>query len=462
MARPKTEPPGQAAAGPRWPGSVAGKPVVAIVGRPNVGKSTLFNRLVGRRRAIVEDVAGTTRDRLYGEAQLGKLSFTVIDTGGLEPAAAEGYPALIRLQVEVAMAEADAILFLVDAGTGLTGQDEEIAQRLRESGVEKPVLLLANKSDNEARREATAEFHRLALGEPIAVSAYHDVGLADVGERLEEVLPPAEEEAEVESLRLAIVGRPNVGKSALVNAILGRERVLVSEQPGTTRDAVDTAFEYGGQELVLIDTAGIRRRGKVGRGVEKYSVLRAQEALSRADIGLLVLDASEGVAAQDLHIAGYVADAHKGLIVVANKWDLVEDTEENREAFAEEALSRLKFAPWAPLAFVSAKTGLNVEGLLDLVLEMGESRWKRVGTAELNAVVQKAVAAHRPSGKGKRMPRIKYVTQAGVNPPTFVFFVNDASLLHFSYRRYLENALRKAFGFEGTAVRLAFRSRGEE
>jgi GTP-binding protein len=411
----------------------------------------------------VEDIAGTTRDRLYGEVQLGRLSFAVIDTGGLVPAADEGYPALIRLQVETAMAEAEVILFLVDAVSGCTPADEEIAQLLRQT--DKPVLLVANKADNDRRREAAAEFYELALGDPILVSAYHAIGVGDLRERLEELLPPegpVGPEAPTEALRLAIVGRPNVGKSALVNAILGQERVLVSEEPGTTRDAVDTPFEYGGQELVLIDTAGIRRRGKVTRGIEKYSVMRAQEALARADIGLLVVDASEGLTAQDLHIAGYIADAHKGLIVVANKWDLVEDTEESRERFASRELRRLRFAPWAPLAFVSAKTGLNIDGLLDLALEVRETRRQRVPTSELNTVVQKAVAEHRPASKGPRALRILYVTQAEVNPPTFVFFVSDASLLHFSYKRYMEKAVRKAFGFEGTAIRLIFRSRDRD
>ena len=439
-------------------GSITGRPAVAIVGRPNVGKSTLFNRLIGGRRAIVSEVAGTTRDRLYGEARMGRLSFAVIDTGGLVPSADEGYPALIRLQVETAVTEADVILFLVDAASGVTSLDEEIAQLLRRT--DKAVLLLANKADNDARREAAAEFYSLALGDPIPVSAYHGIGLGDLRERLDDLLPPAEAEAPTEALGLAIVGRPNVGKSALVNAILGQERVLVSAEPGTTRDAVDTSLEYQGKRLLLIDTAGIRRRGRITRGVEKYSVLRAEQALTRADIGLLVLEAPEGVAAQDLHIAGYVANAHKGLIMVANKWDLLDDTEENREEFARRALRRLRFAPWAPLAFVSAKTGLNIDGLLDLALEVGDSRFLRVPTGELNTVMQKAVAEHRPPSKGRRTLRILYVTQAEANPPTFVFFVSDASLLHFSYRRYLENALRRAFGFEGTAIRLTFRSRG--
>jgi len=450
----------RARARPSPAGDITGKPVVAIVGRPNVGKSTLFNRLIGGRHAIVEDIAGTTRDRLYGEVQLGRLSFAIIDTGGLVPAADEGYPALIRLQVETAMAEAEVILFLVDVVSGCTPADMEIAQLLRQT--DKPVLLVANKADNDRRREAAAEFYELAMGEPILVSAYHAIGVGDLRERLEELLPPMEPEAPTETLRLAIVGRPNVGKSALVNAILGQERVLVSEEPGTTRDAVDTPFEYEGQELVLIDTAGIRRRGKVTRGIEKYSVMRAQEALERADIGLLVVDASEGLTAQDLHIAGYITDAHKGLIVVANKWDLVEDTEESRERFASRELRRFRFAPWAPLAFVSAKTGLNIDGLLDLALEVRETRGQRVPTPKLNTVVQKAVAEHRPPSKGQRALRILYVTQAEVNPPTFVFFVSDASLLHFSYKRYMEKAVRKAFGFEGTAIRLIFRSKGSD
>ncbi len=439
-------------------GSVTDRPVVAIVGRPNVGKSTLFNRLIGGRRAIVSDVSGTTRDRLYGDVQMGRLSFTVIDTGGLVPGADEGYPALIRLQVEMAMTEADVILFLVDSVSGVTPLDKEIAVLLRRT--DKTVLLLANKADNDARREAAADFYSLAIGDPIPLSAYHSIGLGDLRDRLEELLPPAEAEARAEALGLAIVGRPNVGKSALVNAILGQERVLVSAEPGTTRDAVDTRLEYEGTHLLLIDTAGIRRRGRIARGIEKYSVLRAEQALTRADIGLLVLDAPDGVAAQDLHIAGYVADAHKGLIVVANKWDLMDDTKESREEFARKALRRLRFAPWAPLAFVSAKTGLNVDGLLELALEVSDSRFQRVPTGELNAAVQKAIAEHRPPSKGRRLLRILYVTQAETNPPTFVFFVSDASLLHFSYRRYLEKALRRTFGFEGTAIRLTFRSRG--
>ncbi|MDO8615433.1 MAG: ribosome biogenesis GTPase Der [Dehalococcoidia bacterium] len=443
------------------------RPVAAIVGRPNVGKSTLFNRLVGARQAIVEDIPGTTRDRLYGEAEWRDRAFVIIDTGGLVPRAEEGYSALIREQVETAMVEADVILFLVDVTAGVTAMDSEIAEILRRtlrpgSGqAPKPVVLVANKADNPRRGEAAVEFYELGLGDPFPVSAHHDAGVRELKDRLIELLPPAGGEAAAGQLRLAVVGRPNVGKSALVNAVLGQERVIVSEQSGTTRDAVDTPFVYKDLPLVLIDTAGIRRPGKVERGIEKYSVMRAREAIERCDIAVLVLDATEKLAAQDLHIAGHVADASKGMIVALNKWDVVEDTEENREEYARKVLRRLKFTPWAPLAFVSAKTGLNVGGLLDLALEIGETRSLRIPTSEVNAALREAVAAHPPPSPGRRAVRIKYATQAEIRPPTFVFFANDASLIHFSYRRYLENHFRRRFGFEGTAIKLEFRSRRE-
>jgi GTP-binding protein len=451
VARPKEA----ARAGPQ----VSKRPVVAIVGRPNVGKSTVFNRLVGARRAIVEDIPGTTRDRLYGESDYKDRSFTVVDTGGLEPDASEGYSALIREQVEAALAEADVLLFIVDTTAGVTRTDSEIAEVLRRA--QRPVVLLANKVDNEARGESAVEFFELALGEPMLISAYHGLGLREVLERVSDLLPESAAEAPVDELRLAVVGRPNVGKSALVNAILGQDRVIVSEEAGTTRDAVDTPFLYRDQPLVLIDTAGIRRRGRVERGVEKYSVMRARQAIERCDVAVLVIDASEKLAAQDLHVAGYVADAVKGMIVAVNKWDLMEDSEENREAFARKVLRRLRFTPWAPLAFVSAKTGLNIDGLLELATEIGETRSQRIPTAQVNAALREAVAANPPSSPGKRPLRIKYATQADVRPPTFVFFANDASLIHFSYRRYLENVLRRRFGFEGTAIKLEFRSRSE-
>ncbi|HET9476620.1 MAG TPA: ribosome biogenesis GTPase Der, partial [Dehalococcoidia bacterium] len=450
---PKSKP--GATAAPAAPGRQR-KPVVAIVGRPNVGKSTLFNRLVGARQAIVEDIAGTTRDRLYGDAEWKEQAFTVVDTGGLEPKAEEGYSALIREQVEMALAEADAVLFVVDAVSGLTPVDAEIGEMLRRG--ERPVLLVANKADNEARQTAALEFYEMGLGDPMPVSAYHGLGVREVQDRLIQILPTAAAGTAVKQLRLAIVGRPNVGKSSIVNAILGQDRVIVSDVPGTTRDVVDTPFVYKDHEMVLVDTAGIRRPGKVERGVEKYSVMRAREAIQRCDVAVLVVDASEKLAAQDMHIAGYVAEAYKGLVIAVNKWDLAEDTDDNRMVFAKRILGRLKFTPWAPLAFLSAKTGLNVEGLLDLALEVEESRSTRIPTSEVNVVLREAVAAHPPPSPSKRPIRIKFATQAEVNPPTFIFFTNDASLLHFSYRRYLENALRRRFGFEGTAIKLVFRS----
>ena len=435
------------------------KPVVAIVGRPNVGKSTLFNRLVGSRTAIVEDIPGTTRDRLYGDAEWKEHAYSVIDTGGLEPDATEGYSALIRDQVAVAMAEADAILFVVDATTGVTAIDEEIAELLRRT--EKPVLILANKGDNEARQELAVEFYELGLGEPMAISAHHDLGVREVQDRLLELLPQAHLEPETQVLRMAVVGRPNVGKSALINAILGEERVIVSAMAGTTRDAVDTPFQYGERKMILIDTAGLRRPGRIERGIEKYSVMRAEAAIERSEVVVLVLDGTEKVAHQDQHIAGEVAKAYKGLVIAVNKWDLVDDTEEYRDTIAHRVLTRLRFTPWAPLAFISAKTALNIEGLLDLVAEVNEARSLRIPTAEVNAALREAVAAHPPPSAGRKPLRLKYATQAEIRPPTFVVFCNEAKLVHFSYRRYLENHFRRRWGFEGTAIKIEFRSRPE-
>jgi len=435
------------------------RPLVAIVGRPNVGKSTLFNRLLGGRKALVEDIPGTTRDRLYADLEWEGRPFTLVDTGGLDPTSDEPLAALVRRQVEIALAEADVVLLVVDAAQGPTATDLEIAEMLRRAGP--PVLLVANKADNDRRRQAALQFYELGLGEPIAISAYHDLGLGELRRALAPLLPPAEAVAAAPpELALAIVGRPNVGKSLLLNAILGQERAVVSETPGTTRDAIDTPLEYAGRRLLLIDTAGIRRRGRIAPGLERHSVQRAQQAIRRCDVALLVIDASEGVTAQDTHIAGMVLEECKGLVIVANKWDLMPDSEESRQRFAAEALERLKFVSWAPLAFVSAKTGLNLPGLLELALEVGEKRSQRVPTARLNAVVREAVARHPPP-VGRRQFKLYYVTQAEVRPPTFVFFANDPNLLHFSYRRYLENAIRRHFDFEGTALRLVFRGRGE-
>lgn len=437
------------------------KPLVAIVGRPNVGKSALFNRLIGFRKALVEDIPGTTRDRLYADVEWGEQTFALVDTGGLEPTGDEGYAPLVRRQVELALAEADVIVFVVDGRDGITSTDLEIADLLRRG--RKPVILAANKADNEERREAAVQFYELALGDPIPVSAFHGLGLAELMDQLVALLPGAMAvPMAIGALRLAIVGRPNVGKSMLLNAILGQERVIVSEEPGTTRDAIDTPFHYQDQELVLIDTAGIRRRGRIQGGLEKHSVLRAQDAIDRGDVALLVTDARDGITAQDTHIAGYVAEAAKGLVVAINKWDLMPADDETGKAFAKAAQARLRFAPWAPLCFVSAKEGTGIEGLLRTALAAGAARERRVPTAELNVAMRKAVAAHSPPSVQGRRLKLLYVTQAQTRPPTFVFFVNNASLLHFSYRRYLENCIRRTFGFQGTALKLIFRSRVEE
>jgi len=441
------------------PAQAAAAPVVAIAGRPNVGKSALFNRMVRGRVALVEDIPGTTRDRLYGNVEWQGRLFRLVDTGGLDLEARTPLSAQVRQQVQAAVDEAQVILFVVDAREGVTAGDLEIADVLRRTA--KPVLMLANKAESKARQEGAVEFYELGLGEPLPVSALHGTGVADVMDLLIDILPTATAEKEAEALRIAIVGRPNVGKSMLLNAVLGEERVIVSEVPGTTRDSIDTPFEYGEQRLILVDTAGIRRRGHVERGLEKHAVLRAQRAVERADVALLVLEAPEGVTAQDAHIAGYVAEAFCGLVLVANKWDLVGGDGSNRQEFERLARQRLRFAVWAPLCFVSAKERTGLPALLEQTLRAGQDRRRRIPTAELNSLVERATAEKPPPTSGSRRLKPFYVTQAEAAPPTFVFFVNDASLVHFSYRRYLEKVLRKAYGFQGSPLRLVFRSRRE-
>jgi len=463
------------------------KPLVAIVGRPNVGKSTFFNRMIGDRRAIVEDMPGTTRDRIYGDTDWNGRTFTLIDTGGLEfgdiPAGQVGLTGQpgdlmdhVQEQAELAIEEADVIVLLVDARSGITAADEEVAELLRRSN--KPVILAANKADNAARRLDAVEFYSLGLGEPIPISALQGVGTGDLLDRIVEELPPEDEEEaseeEDETPRIAIIGRPNVGKSSLLNAILGTQRSIVSAVPGTTRDSIDTDFEFKGQKIRLIDTAGIRRRGHIGPGIEKFSVLRSLRALERADVALLLIDASEGLTAQDTHIAGEIHAQTKGVIVVVNKWDLAQEqrraereghylspdeeirsAEEYRRYLAE----GLKFIPYAPIIFASAKTGYHVQSILETALNITQMRFLRVPTAKLNEVVQEAVRRHNPTVVRNKVLKIYYATQVRVNPPTFVFFVNDTEAVHFSYERYLENRLREAFSFKGTAIKLQFRQR---
>ena len=438
-------------------------PLVAIVGRPNVGKSELFNRLTRSRRALVERLAGTTRDRQYGWCRWGGRRFRVVDTGGLEgPDDVPGAPFAdpIREQADLALDEADLLLFVVDAAAGLTSSDEALADQLRRS--EREVLVVANKAD---RREASSnvhELHALGLGDPILISAYHGRGtgelLDDVIERLPE--PADSEESErAEPIRIAIVGRPNVGKSSLANAILGEERTIVSDIPGTTRDAIDSPFAFEGHDMVLVDTAGIRRRGKIDRGVERHSVQQAERAIARADVVFLLIEPSEPTVAQDMHIASRIVEFGKGMVLVVNKWDLAAPGTE-RGAYARGIDSRYRFAPWAPVHFTSALTGQGIPDLLQLAVHVDEVRRRRVQTSEINRLLQRAFVQHPPRSVGRRRLKLLYVTQAEVQPPTFVFFVNDPELLHFSYRRYLENRIRDAFGFEGAAIRLRFRARG--
>ncbi len=464
------------------------KPLVAIVGRPNVGKSTFFNRMIGERVAIVEDRPGTTRDRIYGDTDWNGRDFTLIDTGGLElgtdipvgQVGLDGQPGdimkRVQAQAQLAIEEADVIVFMVDTRTGITAADEEVAEMLRRTN--KPVILAANKADNAARRLDAVEFYTLGLGEPITISSIQGTGTGDLLDVIVDALPPEEERPEEEEdedvVRVAIVGRPNVGKSSLLNAILGFQRSIVSDVPGTTRDAIDTEMEFEGKKVILVDTAGIRRRGRVGPGVEKYGVLRASRAIDRCDVALLLVDASEGLAAQDTHIAGEIQDKSKGVVVVVNKWDLaqaqrraaregdipkpneeIESAERYRKIIAE----GLKFIPYAPIVFASAKTGYHVQSLLETVLGIADMRFLRISTSRLNEAVQDAVRRHNPTVNRGKVLKIYYATQAQVNPPTFVFFVNDPQALHFSYERYLENQLRAAFGFKGTGIRMYFRAR---
>ena len=435
------------------------KPIVAIVGRPNVGKSTLFNRLVGKRLAIIEDEPGTTRDRLYADIDWKGSNLTLIDTGGLVPVPPSELAQRVKEQVEVAIEEADAIIFLVDVLDGVTHMDKGIAELLRRC--DKPVMLAANKADNEQRSLDALQFYELALGDPLPISSYHDIGVAEFLDRVVESLPYFPPEEEPEMMKVAIVGRPNVGKSMLLNAILGKERAIVTETPGTTRDAIDTIFEHNSERMLLIDTAGIRRRGRVEGGIERYSVARALRAISRADVALLITEATEPVTAQDAHIAGYIQQACKGIVLVVNKWDLVEEMADHRQ-YTREIRQRLKFMPYVPILYISAKFGQGIDGVLNGAREIFEETKKRVPTALLNSVVRDAVAAHAPPSRAGKKLKILYVTQAEVSPPTFVFSVNDPALLHFSYQRYLENALRRSFGFQGTPLRLIFKRRGRE
>jgi GTP-binding protein len=462
-------------------------PIVALVGRPNVGKSTLFNRIAGQRIAVVDERPGTTRDRLHAQAEWNGVAFTVVDTGGIEvlPESVSAgkrpgpervltqdsapYIPLLRAQAEQAIADADAVIFLTDAASGLTAADEEVADILRRARC--PVFVAANKADNERLRQDALEFYALGLGEIYPVSALHGIGVADLLDDMVEALPPAEAETQDEAnqdsrIKLAIVGRPNVGKSSLLNKLLGEERAIVSPIAGTTRDAIDTYLEWEGTPITLIDTAGIRRRGKIEQGVERYSVLRALKAIQRADVALLVIDGVDGVTAQDAHVASFILDEWASVVVLVNKWDAVEkDTADRRRSdpmaeYTKWVREALKFLDYVPVLYISALTGKRVDKVIPEALAVWQARFQRVPTGELNRLVQDALARHAPPSKrGKRL-KVYYASQPGVDPPTFVFHVNDTELVHFGYERYLENRLREAYTFTGTPLKLIFKPRG--
>ncbi|MFQ5420974.1 MAG: ribosome biogenesis GTPase Der [Anaerolineae bacterium] len=447
------------------------KALVALVGRPNVGKSTLFNRIVGRRMAVVSDVAGTTRDRLYAEAEWNGMAFALVDTGGIELTSgwhteplsedSERFLPMIRQQASVAIQDADVVVQVVDGRIGITAADREVADILRQS--KKPILIAANKLESSKMQDGSYEFYELALGPVFPISALHGSGSGDLLDAIVDAIPQtAAADDEDDSIKIAILGRPNAGKSTLLNKLIGAERAIVSPIAGTTRDAIDTKLKYHGQEFTLIDTAGIRRRGKIDPGVEKYSVLRAIKALSRADVALLLVDAAEGVTAQDAHIAGMLGSESAGVVVLVNKWDDVEKDTHTMPQYEAEVRNTLNFLPFAPVLFISAKTGQRVNKVLPLALTVNEARYQRVATSALNKLMRDATAAHPPPSKGGVHVKFFYATQPSVAPPTFVFFVNKPAWVHFSYQRYLKNQIREAFDFTGAPIKLIFRPRSED
>ncbi|HWQ83108.1 MAG TPA: ribosome biogenesis GTPase Der [Anaerolineales bacterium] len=455
------------------------KPIVALVGRPNVGKSTLFNRLAEERLAVVDDTPGTTRDRLVAEAEWTGIVFNIVDTGGIDPEDYSGknrqplsvgsadFIQQIRQQAEIAIQEADAVLFLTDADSGMTPADREVAQILRRYQTEKdgqlwpPIFLVVNKADSEARRLQALQFYELGVDEIYPISALHGTGTGDLLDALVASFPSQEEEIEDETVKISIVGKPNVGKSSLLNYLLGEERVIVSPIAGTTRDAIDTSLEYEGIKITLIDTAGIRRRGKVEPGVEKYSVLRAMQAIERSDVSLLMIDATSGITAQDTHIAGYILESWKSTVVVVNKWDaIVKDTHTMNEHTAQ-VRQQLNFMDYVPILFISALTGQRVEQVLPMALRVQEQRLLRITTSSLNQIIQRAQDTHPAPSHAGRQLKIYYGTQVRSDPPTFLLYVNDPHLSHFSYMRYLENRIRETHPYLGTPIRIVMRPRRE-
>lgn len=450
------------------------KPVVALLGRPNVGKSTLFNRLAGEPLAIVDDIPGTTRDRLFAQAEWNGIPFDLIDTGGIDPTGggktplslgSADYIRQIRLQAELAIEEADVVLFMTDAATGVTPADKEIAQILRskqrkEGGkLYPPVILVVNKVDNEYLRQQVAQFYELGMGEPYPISALHGTETGDLLDTLVSSFAPQSEAPEDAAVKIAIVGKPNVGKSSLLNRLAGEERAIVSPIAGTTRDAIDTRIEYNDMPILLIDTAGIRRRGKIAQGVEKYSVIRSMRAIERADVTLLLVDAVEGITAQDAHIAGFILEAWKSAVVVVNKWDAIAKDTHTMTQYTERIRQELNFMSYVPVLFISAKTGQRVEQVLPMALRVQEERLIRLSTSQLNRILHNAQDKHAPTSRTGRSLRVYYGTQVRNHPPTFLVYVNDPQLAHFTYLRFLENEIRKEYPFIGTPIRIVLKPR---
>ncbi|EKN67365.1 ribosome biogenesis GTPase Der [Schinkia azotoformans] len=433
------------------------KPVVAIVGRPNVGKSTIFNRIVGERISIVEDVPGVTRDRIYSSGEWLNVTFNIIDTGGIE-VGDEPLLVQMRQQAEIAIEEADVIVFMVNGREGITAADEEVAKLLFRS--QKPIVLAVNKIDNHEMKDQIYEFYSLGFGEPFPISGSHGLGLGDLLDEVVKNFPKSSDEEYDDSvIQFCLIGRPNVGKSSLVNAILGEDRVIVSDIEGTTRDAIDTKLTREGQEYVIIDTAGMRKRGKVYENLEKYSVLRALKAIERSDVVLVVIDGEKGIIEQDKKIAGYAHEAGRAVVIVVNKWDAVEKDEKTMKEFEQNIRDHFLFLDYAPIVFLSAKTKKRIHTLLPMINLASDSHNMRVQTNILNDVIMDAVAMNpTPTDRGTRL-KIYYATQVAVKPPTFVIFVNDPELLHFSYARFLENRIREAFEFTGTPIKIIARAR---
>ncbi|MEB6197323.1 ribosome biogenesis GTPase Der [Mammaliicoccus sciuri] len=433
------------------------KPIIAIVGKPNVGKSTIFNRIIGERVSIVEDTPGITRDRIYSSGEWLTHDFNLIDTGGID-LGDEPFQQQIRAQAEVAIDEADVIIFMVNGREGVTQADEMVAKILYKSN--KPVVLAVNKIDNPEMRSEIYDFYSLGFGEPFPISGSHGLGLGDLLDEAAKHFPEDDEpDYDDETIRLSLIGRPNVGKSSLINAILGEERVIVSPIAGTTRDAIDTIYSYDDQEYVLIDTAGMRKKGKVYESTEKYSVLRALKAIERSNVVLVVIDAEEGIIEQDKKVAGYAHEAGKAIVIVVNKWDTVEKDSKTMKKFEEKVRDNFQFLDYAPIAFVSALEKSRLKTLFPLITMADENHRKRVQSSTLNEVITDAVAMNpTPTDNGRRL-NIFYATQVAIQPPTFVIFVNDVELMHFSYKRFLENRIRDAFGYEGTPVHLISRKR---